>query len=514
MSDTKKSLTACGTASTEQTTAQKRRVLLFYANRERQPWPVMPIGLCHVASALKSWGHEVTIVDLMFERQWSQRVQSEIIRFAPDVIGISVRNIDNVDWFETRTYLTPIRDEVVRPARAVSKAPIIIGGPAVNIAPTRLCAFLDVDYAVYGDGDGEGSIGPLVDALAAGVAPAAIPGVLRGNDDPGQPNRRPNLEGLVAANIHRWIDVKPYARAGSPYSVQTKRGCAFNCSFCVYGAIEGRAYRLRDPEAIADEIETANREAGVRCFEFTDSVFNHPLGHALDVCKAIIRRKLAITLNTTGVNPRYLTPELLQLMAEAGFEELSLAPDSAAPAVLAELGKGYTSPDVLVKAAQMIRDQKLPVAWWFSFGLPGETARSVEQTLAFIRDQVRPSDLVLATVGLRILPGTRLAATALEEGKLSADQDVLVPVFYEPTGISLADIHKQCTAAGRKLPNFLLSTDTRSLDAFLPIGIMLKRIFRHRQPLWRIVPPVNRLRNLLRRLPRFRRAVVMAPASS
>ena len=324
-----------------------------------------------------------------------------------------------------------------------------------------------------------------------------------GADLPDEPTRIEHLELVAAPRLYDWIDVRPYLRAGAPYPVQTKRGCRFACSYCVYKRIEGDLYRLRNPEAVADEIAAAKRDAGLWQFEFTDSVFNHPRDHAERVCGEIAARRLNVSLNSTGINPQHFTPELLRLMEAAGFEEYSFAPDSASPAVLKDLGKGYLNADVLERAAAAARASRLPVMWWFSLGLPGESAMSVDDTLRFIKNHVRKSDLALCVVGIRIYPGTRLAEIAAQEGQLVPHQDFLQPWYYEPREISLQGIYAQLQRAKFGIPHLLLTTEIRNWSWMLPPFIQIKRILRHHYPLWPALPRLNRIRcsvaNLFRR---------------
>jgi radical SAM superfamily enzyme YgiQ (UPF0313 family) len=478
-----------------------RRMLLVYGNRERRPWPTLPIGLCYVASALKSRGHLVKVVDLMFVKDTLRVLQAAIQDFQPEMIGVSVRNIDSADWYGHAAYLKVIRDEIIKPMRSVAKVPIIIGGPAVNIAPRQIAEYLDADCAVYGDGeracvdlvekwgeraDSKPAVSHVVWNENRWGAPA------KGAEDSGvmEPGRIGDLDSIEFPRINEWIDVRPYVRAGSPYPIQTKRGCAFDCSYCVYGQIEGKAYRQRAPETIAQEIEELSN-TGVWRFEFTDSVFNHPAGHAEAVCRAIIDRKLEASFTTTGVNPASFSAELLELMQRAGFEDYSLTPDSASERVLQHLGKGYHSPEVLVRAAGIVRSAKLPMLWWFSFGLPGEDRESVEETLQFVKRHVRKRDLAVCSVGIRIYPGTRLEHIAQEEGQLKPGEDLLAAKFYEPRAISLPEIQKLVQHAARQMPNILLSSEVNSYMTMIRLGNMLKQTFRIRQPLWRAAPLVN-----------------------
>ena len=71
------------------------RVLLINSNRFKQPWPVIPFGLCCVASAVEEAGHEVKFLDLCFSRNPTRDIGQTVETFDPDVVGVSIRNIDN-----------------------------------------------------------------------------------------------------------------------------------------------------------------------------------------------------------------------------------------------------------------------------------------------------------------------------------------------------------------------------------------------------------------------------------
>jgi len=493
-----------GTATTDSAldgTAWPKRVLLVYANEEREPWPIMPIGLGFVAAALERRGHEVHLVDLVFVEDWSRRLREAVAETDPEVVGVSIRNTDNCDWYDNRTYLDRIRDEVLTPLRGATDALIVVGGPAVNIMPGRVAEYVGADGAVYGDG--EHTLCRLVEMWPPSNEPLELEGYIPTGSTGAavEPRRIEPLSNIDQPRLFRWVDADRYLRAGSSYPVQTKRGCALKCSLCVYGRIEGSRYRLHDPEAIADEIEAAFKE-GILDFEFTDSMFNIPLEHAIDVCRAIINRGLKVGLNTSGVHPGFFSAELMDVMELAGFEQFSFAPDSASPTVLESLGKGYTSADVLVEAADRVRGTRMKVIWWMTLGLPGETAETIDETLSFVREHVRPSDLVLCSVGVRILHGTRLARIAIDEGSLDPTSDLLQPVFYDPVGISLDEIDRRVRAATIGLPNLVLNSEARSFGPVVRLGTWIKRVTGHHQPIWSPVPLVNRLQSLPRRIGR------------
>src|SRR5256714_7253957 len=129
------------------------RVLLVSTNRERQPYPVVPNGLACVASALDAAGHNVRFLDLCFGRDPIARAETVARDFRPDVIGVSVRNIDNSDAIALQHYTPQARNVLHALRGAAPSAKIVAGGAAFGVAPEALFRDLGVDYAVAGDGE-------------------------------------------------------------------------------------------------------------------------------------------------------------------------------------------------------------------------------------------------------------------------------------------------------------------------------------------------------------------------
>src|SRR5256885_373156 len=161
-------------------TNTRPRVLLVSTNRERQPYPVVPNGLACVASALDAAGHNVRFLDLCFARDPIARAREVAGDFRPDVVGVSVRNIDNSDAIALQHY-TPQARSVLHALRdAAPTAKIVAGGAAFGVAPEALFRDLGVDYAVAGDGE-RASVA-LISALSSGAPIEAMPGLVRERD--------------------------------------------------------------------------------------------------------------------------------------------------------------------------------------------------------------------------------------------------------------------------------------------------------------------------------------------
>lgn len=458
------------------------RVLLVSTNRERQPYPVVPNGLACVASALDAAGHSVEFVDLCFERDPIAKALSVARRFSPDIVGISVRNIDNSDAIALRHYTPEAKSVFTALRNAAPNAKFIAGGAAFGVAPEALFRDFEVDYAIAGDGE-RASVA-LVDALMRGGPVPTIAGVARSIDGRvhfSPPDENSNLDALPSPRLHRWIDLKRYERNGATIPIQTKRGCVYKCVYCTYRNVEGWGYRIRNPELVADEIEELWREAGVRNFDFVDSTFNSPPGHAIGVCEAIIRRNMNVHLDTTNFTPATASDELLSAMRRAGFRTLGITAESASDPVLEKLEKGFTAAKAR-DVAERVEKAGIRTLWIFLVGGPGETAATVEETLAFAAWRLNRGDAVYLTVGLRIYPGTTLHRIAIAEGVVQADATLLDPTFYFSPELSFESAVERLRRFSADHPRFMFSADSRS--ALLPYLTRAAALLRLPKPHW------------------------------
>ncbi|HVS61440.1 MAG TPA: radical SAM protein [Gemmatimonadaceae bacterium] len=448
---------------TEQGKESGTRVLLVSTNRERQPYPVVPNGLACVASALDAAGHHVRFLDLCFASDPVASARSAAADFKPDIIGVSVRNIDNSDAIALRHYTPEARSVLHALRQAAPGAKVIAGGAAFGVAPEALFRDLAVDYAVAGDGE-RASVA-LVDALSSGAPIEALPGLVRDRNGTvvfTPPGEDADLDSLPRPSLHRWIDLARYQRHGATIPIQTKRGCVYKCIYCTYRNVEGWGYRTRDPELVADEIEELKIKAGVHHFDFVDSTFNSPPGHAIQVCEAITRRRLGVQLDTTNFTPASASAELLGAMKTAGFRSLGITAESASDPVLEKLEKGFDAAKVR-EVAERVEKFGIKTLWIFLVGGPGETAETVEETLAFAAWRLRRGDAVYLTVGLRIYPGTTLHRIAIAEGVVPAGSTLLDPVFYFSSAIQFGTIVARLKRFAADHPRFMFSADSRSI---------------------------------------------------
>jgi radical SAM superfamily enzyme YgiQ (UPF0313 family) len=431
----------------------------------------------------------------MFQPRPLEAVETALKNSSPDVVGLSVRNLDNNDMQAPVEFVTDLA-AITQAVRQFSAAPLVLGGPAVGVMPEPLLRRTGADYAVLGDG--EAVFPPLLQALGNGQDLEAVPRLAWLEDNRYRVSVDtpcPLNNAAIMPQFSQWLDLKAYRANLAAIPMQSKRGCPFACIYCTYGNSEGRGYRVFPPAEVAAAVGRVSA-LGFKDIEFVDNVFNSPYDQALALCGSLAATRHRARLVSLELNPAFTDGRLLQAMEKAGFVGVGVTAESAADLVLARLKKGYTA-DGVERAADAIRRGKLPCFWIFLLGGPGETAATVMETIRFARRVLRPGDVALLSIGIRIYPGTELEAIARQEGVLSGSaQEMLQPAFYFNPGLDLAwTVDQVRRAAGENLN--ILHEGSLS-HPWLPA---VNRFF-HRlplRPLWRHTRAIRRVVRLLGR---------------
>lgn len=466
------------------------KVLLINSNRFKHPWPVMPFGLCCIATILESTGvHDVFFLDLCFSTNCEKEIEEAVKNFVPDVIGISIRNIDDTGGYDIHFLLEDVKNDVVETCKKNFSGPIVIGGPSVGISGREMLEYFDLEYAVRGDG--ETVMLELVNRIENCQPLEGLKGLIIRRDktiiQENEPFREADLDALPFPKPQRYLNLNRYRRFGAPLLVQTKRGCALSCSYCTYNRIEGHTYRLMNPRRIADEIEIIVKETGFNHIEFADSIFNVPLVHAKNVLREIILKNLNLRLHTMGLSPAAVDEELLDLMKSAGFNEVDIGAESACDEVLQSLSKNFKRTDI-INTAHLLKKKNIPVTWFIMLGAPVETRETVLETLNTMGRIASKWDLIFVSTGVRVYNGAPLANKMMKDDIHCTTDNFLHPVKIEPAKISLADIHKIAKHFSFRFPNFYLYEKEHIIPGWiLVVGNSLLKVFQSGQPVWRIL---------------------------
>ncbi|MCB2217401.1 lipid biosynthesis B12-binding/radical SAM protein [Desulfofustis glycolicus] len=392
-------------------------ILLISPNTLTTPYPVYPIGLDYVVAAIAKH-HQVRIADLnLISRTELAQLLAD---FAPEVIGLSCRNIDNTDAAAPLAFIDDYR-QLVSWLRCHTRATLVCGGSGFTIMPALFFTAVGCDYGIIGEGE---RFGPFIEALAAGHDVADMDGVISARRPDSRP---PPWDGTPA----RAFDVSSghhafYLANGGMLNVQTKRGCSFRCIYCPYPHIEGRHHRLQPPEHVA-ATALALQKAGARYLFITDSAFNSDVAHSLAVARAFKKAGLSIPWGGFFA-PIRTDSDYFRTLKESGLKHVEFGTESLSDTMLGTYRKPFTSADVFA-SHRLAREAGLHVAHYFLLGGPGES----EETVRTCLDGAESLDktALFFFVGIRLYPNTALYDIAVAEGKLSPHVNLLQPVFYQ-----------------------------------------------------------------------------------
>jgi radical SAM superfamily enzyme YgiQ (UPF0313 family) len=382
-----------------------------------EPYPVYPLGLDYVLHAI-SPPHQVKTID-MNEVKSSSALAEVLSQYLPDIIGLSIRNIDNTDEDNVKTFIGNIR-ELIAVIRQHSKGLIILGGSGFTILPIECMARLDADFGIIGEGE---RLQLLLQALERNERVDNIPGIVTRNSPATftEPWAWSFERGVLPD--HSYIPF--YLKRGGMLNVQTKRGCPFKCVYCTYPHIEGTQFRFADPAEVANTARML-QDAGARYLYITDSTFNGNYEHSLEVAAAF--RKAGISIPWGGFfTPTAPPPDYYTILAQAGLKHVEFGTEALADRVLASYGKPFHADDVFISHREAL-SAGLHVAHYLMTGGPGENEDTLRETLTNA-DRLEKTVFFIFN-GIRLYPHTTLYNLAIKEGQIEPRCDLLEPVFY------------------------------------------------------------------------------------
>lgn len=406
------------------------RVLLCqsYLGPQASEPRIFPLGLAYLASSIQA-DHEVLCWDPNVAQNPKHELLSLLERFDPDIVGVSLRNIDNAFSFHKRSYYPPFVSMVRTIRAAKPDCKLVVGGSGFTLfAHEILTRNPEIDFGIVSEGE---------QSLAALLA------------DMNHPPRIRNLafrkNGRIIFTEKAYVDfsslpvpardiVKLEKYRAVPYSmgVQSKRGCAFNCAFCSVKYLVGHDYRLRSPRAVVDEIEELVDKYGLRSFFFVDPTFNSPFDHSRKICHEITRRKLNVDW-AAEFRPETMNASFMKEAVKSGCSLFSFSADGASDRAMQKLGKNLTVRDIERTIHLVSRTDNAKVGYSFLYDLP---YCNREHTLGLLRlvpkimMHCEPKVQFVCLTRIRIYPHTSFYETVLSQGKIHPNTELLYPIHY------------------------------------------------------------------------------------
>jgi anaerobic magnesium-protoporphyrin IX monomethyl ester cyclase len=374
------------------------------------------LALGYLGGALETAGHEVHVVGFA-NRDDGPGVLRAASRQVPDLVGLSMafqHTIGDFAWLV----------EALR--QAGYRGHLTCGGLVPTFWYQELLADLPgLDTVVRHDG--ERTLVAMADCLARQQTPCELVGVVW---------RGPT--GIVVGPIRPpegHLDRLPWPRRDRvPFSVTGvrtafmlgSRGCYADCAYCAIGAYVrssgGARYRLRTPEAMAEEMAFLYRDRGVRAYFLQDDLFVLP--HESRALERMQRLRSALDANGVGAvalwvksRPESLTPKVLEQAKELGVVHLFLGIENASDTRLRYLGRSHRAADCR-RALELCRQYGIGPSFNLMLFDPESTLDDVGCNLTFAEENL---DLPWNVCRTEVYAGTRIFQELRQQGRLQGD---------------------------------------------------------------------------------------------
>ena len=222
----------------------------------------------------------------------------------------------------------------------------------------------------------------------------------------------------------RWELIKDDIKLYNSVSIQTTRGCPFDCSFCDVIYTYGRKARSKTIEQVIEEVKKLN-QLNVKTVFIADDNFSGDVKY----CKALLRE--LIKLNNSFEQPiAYFTQlditiadddELLKLLADCNFYTLMIGVESVNTDSLKDMNKKQNLGISAVDAINKIQSYGMVVLSHMIIGADSDDHSSFEKTAGFVKD----ANIIFHICHpLAAPPGTRLWYDLKRQGRIITAEHV------------------------------------------------------------------------------------------
>ncbi|MFH1642428.1 MAG: cobalamin-dependent protein [Nanoarchaeota archaeon] len=397
-----------------------------------------PIGLSYLGTYLIKHGIDVTIFDMnVYPEPYISL--NKILNKNFTLIGISLRNLDQyipvysptnyLKYIYNQGYLNELENLINIIKNKKPGTPLVLGGAGFTILAKELMnRYKDIDFGAIG----ESEITLL--GLTKNIGnPEKVKGVYyrKGNNLflTGKPNKIKNIDFIPKKNIKGLPNLKTYDSIG----VQSKRGCIYNCIYCVEPYIQEGQLLLRNINSVIEELKELKKK-GISKIVFADCVVNSPIKHFELLCKAIISNDLKIKWRGY-FRFENLNKDLIKLAIKSGCNNFIFSPDSDSRKIRKLLGTNIKNEKIIDTIHCISKyDENADLTLCFLLNSPGENTKTLLKTFLLIYElkKINPK-INMDFSSIRIYPHTILYnKTCKLENK-----DMLKSIYYNPFPLKL-----------------------------------------------------------------------------
>lgn len=370
------------------------------------------LALQYLAAAARRGGHEASVIAYSYRSDLDATLRATL-EAKPDLVGLGIAFQNNID-----DYLA-----LLHALRAAGyEGHVTAGGHVPTFCYEELLADVPgLDTVVRHDG--EETLCAMLDMLGRGQKPSGIAGLVWREG-----------EGIVEGPVrHAAPDLDAIAwpeRSARPYTVGgitvdfliTARGCVGECNYCsiaAYTTEQKKRYRLRRPDAVAEEVAVQYRERGARVMFVQDDLFVLPnekrsVERVERLTAALAERGVTDAVFWVKGRPETVTPAVCRALAQMGVIHLFLGVESANAERLAYLGRTH-QPFHNTQAIAACRGEGIVPSFNFMLFDPDSRIEDMEATLALA--EANP-DLPWNVCRTEVYSGTSLRERLESEGRL------------------------------------------------------------------------------------------------
>jgi radical SAM superfamily enzyme YgiQ (UPF0313 family) len=439
----------------------KNEIILFQPEEPQKNPTFLPYSLLPIAGALENAGYKVRIVDIRFEDYTKVDLGNALFCGITSFTGHQLKYaLDVAKWIKA----------------SEPDMTVVWGGIHSSLLPKQTCEHPLVDIVVIGEG--EETAVELAHALANGEPYDNIGGIVyKKNGQTIENETRPWID-MDESPLPPFHLLKRDRYNLDIVSLNTSRGCPFQCTFCFNRNWNKASYRYQSAEKVVDQMEWAKKMfPDIEFIGFNDDNFFVKFDRVKDVCREIKRRGL--NLNWSAMcRADYINKfddEMFQLLKDTGFKRFGIGGESGSIRMVRRMKKGM-KPETLIEAVKRCREHDIQPVVSFMMGYPDETVEEINQTLELV-DTMKAANPDAITNGIFIFtpyPGTEAFDIAVEAG-------------YEVPG-SLENWTSQCAAEvldypwiNNNLKDYINTVQGISLfydTVYAPFSLYPKRLFR------------------------------------
>ncbi|WP_054874943.1 B12-binding domain-containing radical SAM protein [Oxobacter pfennigii] len=196
-----------------------------------------PLELEYLGTYIKSYGHEVEILDMILEKK---PISFYIEKFNPDVVGLTAY-IAHVN----------IVKEYAREIKQIKNCSVVVGGVHAEVVPEDFDSPF-IDYIIKANGIK--TFGQIISALQNNLSTENIEGIWGNNLSPIKETTfaYPHPDRSL---VKKYRDKYYYMFHNPCALMKTSFGCPYNCSFCFCRKITDGKYFFRNIKDIIDELK-------------------------------------------------------------------------------------------------------------------------------------------------------------------------------------------------------------------------------------------------------------------